>query len=65
MRNFNAELMARAALIRLDHGDELTWDVVTERIAGFGSGMTKPELEQVIGFLAASLLTRPTVGGAA
>lgn len=58
MKGSNAELMGRAALTRIDHGDELTWQAVTERIAGFGKNMSKAELELVVGYLAASILTR-------
>lgn len=58
MRNFNPDLLGRAALTRIDHGDELTWEKVADRIAGYGDGMTKRELELIVGYLAASLLKR-------
>ena len=57
-RHFIPDLHGRAALVRIDHGDELTWDKVAARIEGFAAGMTKRELELVIGWLAASILTR-------
>lgn len=55
---FIPDLHGRAALVRIDHGDDLTWDKVAERITGFGNGLTKRELELVVGYLAASILTR-------
>jgi hypothetical protein len=57
-RHFIPDLHGRAALVRIDHGDELTWDKVAERITGFGDSMTKRELELVVGYLAASILQR-------
>lgn len=65
MKHFNPDLMARAALTRIDDGTELTWDHVVSRITGYGKGMTKAELEQVIGILAASIIQARNNGAAA
>lgn len=56
MSDFNVGLMARAAVTRADHGDEPTQAEAASRMEGFGRGLTKSQLEQVLGVVAAAYL---------
>jgi hypothetical protein len=54
--NFNLGLAARAAVTRADHGDRPTQAVAAERMRGFAKGLTKDEVCQVLGVVAAAYL---------
>lgn len=54
--SFNLGLISRAAITRADHGDQPDQAEAARRMEGFGKNLTKSQLEQVLGVVAAAYL---------